>query len=85
MGRNFFIFKNPTGYYTSSIVQSWVQIYAGSKIKSFVILGGFLASSAFAVYSSVNYIQKSNNYSSLPRGSAQSIFDAKYNDKVNAG
>jgi len=70
----------PAGYYFKGIVPGLAQFSTGQTPKGFIYSGIFLLTGAVAVYSFIDYKDKKRAYDDLPQGTAQDIFDEKYDD-----
>lgn len=83
--KDFFIErKTASGYYTRGLLPGLGQFYAERDLKGWIFLGSFIASAGFTMYGGFNYMQKAKDYDDVPRGSAQSEFDSKFDDKKSA-
>ncbi len=76
--------KTMAGYYLRSIVPGLGQIYADRNTKGYAYMGAFIAAVGFTAYGYMNFQSADSAYQDVPRGSPQSEFDAKYDDKVMA-
>ena len=76
--------KTRVGYYARSLVPGWGQMYADRDTKGWLFLGAFIAAAGFTTYGYMNFQSADSAYQDVPRGSPQSEFDAKYDDKVAA-
>ena len=74
-----------TGYYLRGIVPGWGQVYAGSNLKGYIIMGGFTLTAVFSFTSIRNFQTKKDDYESLEAGLSQDDYDAKYSDYEKAG
>jgi len=66
-------------YYVLGAVPGVAQLYADRDAEGITFLGLTVASLGFAGYAYYDYNKKHDAYKSVPRGSAQSEFDSKYN------
>ena len=83
--RDFFVErKTRSGYFLRSIVPGWGQMYADHDRKGYAYMGAFVLAAGFATYGYLNHQKADSAYQDVPRGSPQSEFDSKYNDKVTA-
>ena len=76
--------RTMSGYYIRGIVPGWGQFYSYNPVKGSIIIGAFVLSGAYAVYSIMDYNKKKDDYSKLGSGTAQDVFDKKYNAKTKA-
>lgn len=77
--------KTIPGYYSRCLVPGWGQFYAGRDTEGYVFMGAFALAAGYTIYSYFAFARADRDYNDLPRGSAQSEFDSKYDDKKTAG
>lgn len=77
--------KTVSGYYARSIVPGWGQFYADQDTKGYVFMGAFVATVGYTLYSYFNFTKAEKDYNDLQRGTSESEFNSKFDEKKSAG